>query len=150
MGLLTIGAFARAVRLTPKALRLYDELGVLPPAAVDPESGYRLYDPAQLERAQLIARLRRIGMPLADIRAVCGLEPAEAAEAISTYWQQVTADTAARGRAAALLVDHLSGRGATMPETNPAVTLRFAARCDIGAARRSNEDAAYEIGRAHV
>ena len=80
VGLLTFGAFARAAGLTPKALRLYDELDVLPPATVDPESGYRLYDPAQLERAQLIARLRRIGMPLADIRAVCGLEPAEAAD----------------------------------------------------------------------
>ena len=102
MGLLTIGAFARAARLTPKALRLYDELGVLPPAAVDPESGYRLYDPAQLERAQLIARLRGIGMPLVDIGVVCGLEPAEAAVAISTFWQQVTADMAARGRAATL------------------------------------------------
>jgi PPM family protein phosphatase len=147
VGLLTIGAFARAARLTPKALRLYDELGLLPPAAVDPESGYRLYDPAQLECAQLIARLRRIGMPLADIRVVCGLEPAEAAEAISTFWQQVTADTAARGRTAALLVDHLSGRGTTMPETNPALTLRFAARCDIGAARGSNEDAAYASER---
>jgi PPM family protein phosphatase len=147
VGLLTIGAFARAARLTPKALRLYDELGLLPPAAVEPESGYRLYDPAQLECAQLIARLRRIGMPLADIRVVCGLEPGEAAEAISTFWQQVTADTAARGRTAALLVDHLSGRGTTMPETNSALTLRFAARCDIGAARRSNEDAAYASER---
>ena len=96
MGLLTIGAFARAAGLTPKALRLYDELGLLPPAAVDPESGYRLYDPAQLERAQLIARLRRIGMPLADVRVVCGLEPAVAAEAVSTFWQQVPADTVAR------------------------------------------------------
>ena len=147
MGLLTIGAFARAARLTPKALRLYDELGVLSPAAVDPESGYRLYDTAQLERAQLIARLRRIGMPLAGIRVVCGLEPAEAADAVSTFWKQVTADTAARGRAALLLVDHLSGRGTTMPETNPALTLRFAARCDIGAARGSNEDAAYASDR---
>lgn len=36
MELLTIGAFARAARLTPKALRLYDEVGLLPPAAVDP------------------------------------------------------------------------------------------------------------------
>lgn len=143
MGLLTIGAFARAAGLTPKALRLYDDLGVLPPAAVDPESGYRLYDPAQLERAQLIARLRRIGMPLAGIRAVCRLEPTVAAEAISTFWQQVTTDTAARGRAAALLVDDLSGRGATVPETNPALTLRFATRCDIGAVRRRNEDAVY-------
>ena len=147
MGLLTIGAFATAAGLTPKALRLYDELGVLPPAAVDPESGYRLYDPAQLERAQLIARLRGIGMPLADIRGVCDLEPAEAAEAISTYWQQVTVDTAARGRAAALLVDHLSGKATTMPDPNPTLTLRFAARCDIGAVRRTNEDAAYASER---
>jgi len=40
--LLTIGAFARASRLSPKALRLYDELGLLRPAEVDPASGYRL------------------------------------------------------------------------------------------------------------
>lgn len=33
MGLLTIGAFAKASRLSPKALRLYDELGLLPPLA---------------------------------------------------------------------------------------------------------------------
>ena len=147
MGLLSIGAFATAARLTPRALRLYDELGVLPPAAVDPESGYRLYDPAQLERAQLIARLRRIGMPLADIRAVCALKPAEAAEAVSIYWQQVSADTAARGRTAALLVDHLFERAASMPDPNPTLNLRFAARCEIGAMRRANEDAAYASER---
>ncbi|MEV8633082.1 MerR family DNA-binding transcriptional regulator [Streptosporangium sp. NPDC051023] len=41
--LLTIGAFARAARLSPKALRLYDELGLLLPAAVDGDSGYRFY-----------------------------------------------------------------------------------------------------------
>ena len=45
MRLLSIGAFARATRLTPKALRLYDELGLLPPAFVDQASGYRFYDP---------------------------------------------------------------------------------------------------------
>jgi DNA-binding transcriptional MerR regulator len=48
MELLTIGAFARMSQLSPKALRLYDELGVLPPAAVEPESGYRLYKPEQV------------------------------------------------------------------------------------------------------
>jgi PPM family protein phosphatase len=72
--LLTIGAFARAAGLTPKALRLYGESGLLPPAAVDPESGYRFYDPAQLGTAELIAELRRIDMPLAEIRAVCALD----------------------------------------------------------------------------
>ncbi|HEY3894824.1 MAG TPA: MerR family transcriptional regulator [Pseudonocardiaceae bacterium] len=54
MNRLTIGEFARASRLTQKALRLYDELGLLPPAHVDPRSGYRTYDLAQLERAQLV------------------------------------------------------------------------------------------------
>lgn len=47
---LTIGAFAKASRLSPKALRLYDELGLLTPARVDPLTGYRHYAPAQLER----------------------------------------------------------------------------------------------------
>jgi PPM family protein phosphatase len=143
VGLLTIGAFARAAELTPKALRLYDELGLLPPAAVDPESGYRLYDPRQLQQARLIAQLRRIGMPLAEIRTVCGLESAAAAEAIAAYWQQVTADTAVRARLAALLVEHLSGRGATMSDLNPTLDIRYAAGGDIGAVRESNQDAAY-------
>ncbi|OZV75890.1 hypothetical protein CA850_27920 [Micromonospora echinospora] len=147
MELLTIGAFARAARLTQKALRLYDELGVLPPAAVHAESGYRLYHPAQLDRARLIARLRRIGMPLADIRTVCGLDRRTAAEAVTTYWQQVTADTAARARLAALLVQDLSGRDTTMSDPTPAITVHGAAGCDTGAVRDSNEDAAYASDR---
>jgi PPM family protein phosphatase len=151
VGLLTIGVFARAARLTPKALRLYDDVGLLAPAAIDPESGYRLYDPGQLDQARLIAQLRRIGMPLADIRVVCGLEPAEAADALTAYWQRVTADNATRARQVALLVHHLSGRGTTMSDTHPtirpALSIRFAARCDSGAGRDSNEDAAYASDR---
>jgi PPM family protein phosphatase len=89
VGLLTIGAFARAAGLSPKALRLYDELGLLPPAQVDPLSGYRFYEPEQLERARLVAWLRRLGMPLAGIRVVCDLEPAAAADVVTAYWAQV-------------------------------------------------------------
>jgi PPM family protein phosphatase len=143
VGLLTIGAFARAARLTPKALRLYDEGGLLPPAAVDPESGYRFYHPSQLARARLIAKLRHIGMPLADIRTVCDLEPHAAAEAVTAYWDQVTAATATRARQVALLVDHLTRKGSAMSDTPAAVTIRYAARCDAGHGRDTNEDAAY-------
>jgi DNA-binding transcriptional MerR regulator len=67
--LLTIGEFATATRLSPKALRLYAENGLLPPAWVDPGSGYRYYGTGQLRTATLIALLRRAGMPLAEIRA---------------------------------------------------------------------------------
>ncbi|WFE37694.1 MerR family transcriptional regulator [Micromonospora sp. WMMD998] len=142
MRLLTIGAFARAARLTAKALRVYDDCGLLPPAAVDPHSGYRYYAPEQLDRARLIAALRRAGMPLAEIRTVCGLPPEAAVEALDAWWRRVSADTAARGRAVALLVDQLSERGTTMSEH----TFRYATRCETGTVRDSNEDVAYASG----
>lgn len=44
-GLLSIGEFSAACRLSPKALRLYDRLGLLRPAQVDAVSGYRWYGP---------------------------------------------------------------------------------------------------------
>ncbi|WP_419993238.1 MerR family transcriptional regulator [Streptomyces boninensis] len=142
--LVTIGVFARAARLSPKALRRYDELGVLPPAAVDGESGYRYYDPAQLERARLIAWLRRLGMPLPRIREVCELPSGEAAEAVAAYWEQVRAETAARGELAAFLVEHLRGSGGSSGAEPAAVLgLRYAARSESGLVRTSNEDTAY-------
>jgi serine/threonine protein phosphatase PrpC len=144
-GLLTIGAFARASRLSPKALRLYDELGLLTPARVDPVSGYRHYAPAQLARARLVAWLRRLGMPLARIREVCELAPAAAAGAVAAYWERVEADTAARRDLAAFLVDQLSRTREHMDMTEPhtALTMRCAALTDRGLVRTAHQDAAY-------
>jgi PPM family protein phosphatase len=67
--LMPIGEFASASRLSQKALRLYSENGLLPPAWVDPDSGYRYYTPDQLREATLIAFLRRAAMPLGEIRS---------------------------------------------------------------------------------
>ncbi|GAA2581005.1 MerR family transcriptional regulator [Actinomadura fulvescens] len=139
--MLTIGAFAKASRLSPKALRLYDELGLLTPARVDPVTGYRLYDPAQLERARLVAWLRRLGMPLARIRQVCDLEPAAAAREVRAFWAQVEADTEARRELARFLVDHLSEEESAM--SNVPMGIRYAALSDTGLVRESNQDAAY-------
>jgi DNA-binding transcriptional MerR regulator len=68
--LLTIGEFSRMTHLSVKALRHYQDMGVLSPAAVDPFSGYRSYDAAQVPAAQVIRRLRDLGMPLDSIRTV--------------------------------------------------------------------------------
>ena len=87
--LMTIGAFSRQSRLTPKALRLYAALDLLEPRFTDPQSGYRYYLADQLERAQLIALLRQLEMPLNRISAVLELSRAEAARAIETYWREV-------------------------------------------------------------
>ncbi|MFW6695168.1 MerR family transcriptional regulator [Streptomyces sp. MAR4 CNX-425] len=142
MGLLTIGAFARASRLSPKALRLYDRLGLLTPASVDPVTGYRRYAPEQLEQARLVAWLRRLGMPLARIRYVRSLDAAAAAGEIRAFWAQVEADTAARRDLAAFLVDHLSGRDPDMP-----LEIRYAALSDTGLVRAGNQDTAYAGSR---
>ncbi|MCG8968166.1 MerR family transcriptional regulator [Streptomyces sp. CL12-4] len=66
----SIGETARDSGLGVSALRFYDRAGVLVPARVDPVTGYRWYAPEQLEEARVLARLRRTGMPLADIRLV--------------------------------------------------------------------------------
>ena len=65
--LVPIGRFAQATRLSLRALRLYDERGLLLPARVDGDSGYRYYRPDQVETGRTIALLRAAGMPLDEI-----------------------------------------------------------------------------------
>lgn len=140
MELLTIGEFARASRLSAKALRLYDELGLLRPVVVDPGNGYRRYAPEQLEQARLVAWLRRIGMPLAEIRTVVELPAADAARAVERYWQRVEADTDAKRELAAALVEYLSGKDTAM---SAALAVKYAYRTDRGLVRPANQDFAY-------
>jgi DNA-binding transcriptional MerR regulator len=68
--LLNIGEFSRMTHLSVKALHHYHDMGVLEPAAIDPHSGYRSYGADQVAAAQVIRRLRDLGMPLDSIRAV--------------------------------------------------------------------------------
>ena len=147
----TIGEFARMSRLSAKALRRYDELGLLRPALVDPANGYRYYEPAQLETARLVAWLRRIGMPLGRIAEVTALDAGAAAAEIRAYWARVEAETAARRDLAAFLVDHLSTEDGTMTEHGKqglgTLGIRYAALTDTGAVRESNQDAAYAGAR---
>ena len=62
-----IGEVARASGLTVSALRFYDSAGVLVPAEVDAATGYRRYTDEQVRAARLIAGLRRVGLPVAEI-----------------------------------------------------------------------------------
>ncbi|MGA3057799.1 MAG: MerR family transcriptional regulator [Candidatus Limnocylindrales bacterium] len=73
--LLPIGRFSEICRLSIPALRHYDELGLLPPAAVDPDTGYRYYSMAQAVDADRIRTLRFLEMPLAEIRAILAGDP---------------------------------------------------------------------------
>ncbi len=87
--LMLIREFSLRSRLTQKALRLYDALGLLEPAHIEAQSRYRYYNAAQLERAQLIGFLRQLEMPLNRIAQVLELQGEAAAKEVRTYWQEV-------------------------------------------------------------
>lgn len=72
---LLVGDFARLAGLTPKALRHYDRVGLLRPLAVDTTTGYRLYHRSQLPTARLIGVLRRLDLPLGEVRALVAIGP---------------------------------------------------------------------------
>src|SRR5690348_8275731 len=75
---LTVGDFSRATHLSVKTLRHYHQVGLLEPAAVNPDTGYRYYSPGQIATAQVIRRLRDLEMPVADIKAVLAAPDAAA------------------------------------------------------------------------
>jgi DNA-binding transcriptional MerR regulator len=79
---LSIGDFARATHLSIKTLRHYHRVGVLEPADVDPDTGYRRYRTDQLPVAQVIRRFRQLDMPLEDIQAVLAAPDVAARNAV--------------------------------------------------------------------
>jgi DNA-binding transcriptional MerR regulator len=65
-----IGAFARLGGVSVRTLHHYDELGLLAPAHVDPDTGYRWYEAEQLAPLNRILALRDLGFALGDIGPV--------------------------------------------------------------------------------
>lgn len=78
--LMRIGEVARMFDLSVGSLRHYEKLGLLEPAYVDEDSGYRYYGPRQLSALNNISYLRVLGMSLTDIKTFldeCGVEGME-------------------------------------------------------------------------
>jgi DNA-binding transcriptional MerR regulator len=119
----TIGEFSRLTHLTVKTLRHYHEQGLLVPYAVDEASGYRRYAVEQVPDALLIGRLRRLDMPLAQVRRVLD-----------------SPDTVQRDAA---IADHLSRMEAELSRTRAIVaSLRglLTAATDVEVQRRAVPD----------
>lgn len=109
---MTTGEFSRRSKLSIKALRLYDQLGLLRPAAVDGRNGYRGYDEGQLFTARLIVLLRSLDMPLQEVARVVAADGAEASELIDSYWASQERRFVAQQQIAAALVPGAGGPGA--------------------------------------
>ncbi|MFF7123378.1 MULTISPECIES: MerR family transcriptional regulator [unclassified Streptomyces] len=138
--LLTIGAFAARARLSAKALRLYDRLGLLAPAHVDEASGYRYYRAGQVEHARLVALLRQLDMPLARIAEVVGAQGTAAADLLAAYWADVETRVAGQRTLAEYLRGRLSGRSSEMYDKFVVETVDVPARVVITETRHTLAD----------
>ncbi|SKM29465.1 putative transcriptional regulator [Mycobacteroides abscessus subsp. massiliense] len=69
---MTIGAAARATGVTAKAIRLYEQRGLLRPADRNP-AGYRQFDSTAIDTLQFIRRARSLGLRLDDIADILAI-----------------------------------------------------------------------------
>lgn len=70
--MLKIGEFSKLTQISIRMLRYYDETGLLKPATIDPQTGYRLYSSDQLTRLNQILMLRDCGFTISEISVMMG------------------------------------------------------------------------------
>jgi DNA-binding transcriptional MerR regulator len=92
--LIPIGRFARLSGLTVHTLRHYDDVGLLTPADVDPDTGYRRYRRSQLATARLIASLRWVDLPVDRVRVLLqsDVDPDTASQILTEHRRRLERD----------------------------------------------------------
>jgi DNA-binding transcriptional MerR regulator len=89
----SVGQFATMTHLSVKTLRHYHDVGLLEPARVDANTGYRYYRLDQLPAAQLIRRLRNLKMPIPEVRSVLlARDPDQRNVLIGTHMDRLEAE----------------------------------------------------------
>ena len=79
-GSLRIGDVARLVGTTPRTIRYYEEIGLLPEAPARPSGQHRLYTPAEVDRLREVMRLKELlGVSLEELKDLLAAEEARAA-----------------------------------------------------------------------
>jgi DNA-binding transcriptional MerR regulator len=113
--LMSIGMFSLRSGLSITALRHYDEVGLLRPAFVDPQTGYRRYHADQIRAARLICGLRAVDLPIEEVQRVVGLDEAAVQLVLQRHRRRLASRMQALGRMTATLEEYLE-KGNPMPE----------------------------------
>lgn len=147
--MITIGAFARMTGLTPKALRLYHERGLVPPGSVDPGTGYRGYRISQVGEAIRVAVLRQAGMSLDQIAEVLA-HPDRADGLVADHREALARTRLAEDAALEALVSGTPlPRERTLPAT-PHLSVTVDADPQVDAVPQPRTDAVLETVRASM
>lgn len=138
--LLSIGQFAKLAGLSVHALRHYDAVGLLAPADVDPETGYRRYDRSQVAAARLISDLRWLDLPIHLVRdVVADPDSPEARRVLAAHTERLARERAHRDRQIAQSTRYAS-EGVPMPTI---VTGTAPAQIKLGVADKDQARAFY-------
>ena len=91
--LLKISEIADFFGTTPKALRIYEQKGIIIPCKIDPESGYRYYSADQVKKLNLLIELQELGFSLNEIKKIMdgGLKSQQFLDALNSkkiQWEQ--------------------------------------------------------------
>lgn len=113
--LLSIGSFSFQTGLSVPALRHYDEIGLLLPTYVDPDTGYRRYHPDQVADARLICRLRSVDLPVDEVRDVLEASNAAVREVLERHGRRLSNRARALRRMTTTIEEFLES-GVPMPE----------------------------------
>jgi MerR family transcriptional regulator, repressor of the yfmOP operon len=98
---LRIGDVAKLAGTTPRTIRYYEEIGLLPQAPERPSGGHRLYSPEEVERLREVIRLKQLlGVTLQELKDLLAAEEARAA-----VRAELRRDDVAPGRRRKLLLE---------------------------------------------
>jgi DNA-binding transcriptional MerR regulator len=132
--LLSIGRFSHLSGLTIKALRHYDELGLLRPARVDDSSGYRYYSLEQVREAEAIRRLRSLEMPLDEIGGLLGADEETVRERLAVHRARIEGRAVETTRILAELDRLIDGKEKLVPEAKDLIKFELEVK-DVPARR---------------
>lgn len=107
-----IGMFAAMNHITIKALRFYEEQGLLAPAYVEAENGYRYYTMSQMADVQQILALKEAGFTLEDIRQL--RSAADTNRVLAKKRNEILGEIAELTARLARLDDYMGGSGMTV------------------------------------
>ena len=66
--LMRIGEIAGFFNISVKAIRIYEKMGIIKPAKIDPKTKYRYYNADQVQQLNALLDLKEIGFSLAEIK----------------------------------------------------------------------------------
>lgn len=124
--MLRIGEFSVLSQVPVKTLRYYDDIGLLPSASIDPQTGYRYYEAVQLTRLFRIRAFRELGFSLDEIALLLNPELAEAERSlIITHRREEQAKQVQREQQRLRRLQHLTIQTEAKPSNSMSASIFF-------------------------